>query len=590
MSSPFSITKRKNSNNFYVRYYVPETHRAALGGKDEIWRSLRTSDLQVAKTRSITVAATIWNEILDAQHSTFDPAAPPPPEPTHAELEEAARYVYAAEVESDQEERADPANVALMDMGGKNEAKQWKREAKRLSNAIAKADFSFTNHEYWCDYFGFHFVPDSPKEQAFRQLLARAYLEAAQRFAEHAKGRFNGSPGDTTLFRPLAPAYVAPVAPPAPPAPVAPARQFNEPPLLDLWDRYVTQRCASIKPETVANRLQTVTMFANYVGFNRPADSITKVECRAFRDLLHELPKSASKLGKFKGMTVKQIVQANKALGLPTVSANTVKHLISDLSGFFGWLATEDVIEDNFWRGLAPEVIEDQRPPFAIDQLKTFFASPLFTGCERDGTIGKVTTSGAVLIRDWRFWLPLIAAFSGARQGEIAQLDTSDLRTVDGILCMEITNRGVDPTKSVKTRAAVRLIPVHTTLIALGLQDLAQRQHRSGHTRLFPELVRNRAGQFDKASKFYARYINRMNFTPDEAGKTPSFHSFRHTVIDAFRRADLTEAEFQPLVGHEHKSVTRGYGREATYGVAKRKEIIEKIEYPGLDLSALAVD
>lgn len=112
-----------------------------------------------------------------------------------------------------------------------------------------------------------------------------------------------------------------------------------------------------------------------------------------------------------------------------------------------------------------------------------------------------------------------------------------------------------------------------------------QKQRKAGETKLFPELVRNTKGQFGEASKFYQRYLERLNLEPNEEGKVPTFHSFRHTVIDAFRRADLYNPEFQPVVGHEHKSVTRGYGQEATYSVKKRKEIIEAIKYPRLDLS-----
>jgi hypothetical protein len=40
---------------------------------------------------------------------------------------------------------------------------------------------------------------------------------------------------------------------------------------------------------------------------------------------------------------------------------------------------------------------------------------------------------GSLIIRDERFWLPLIAVFSGMRQEEICQLHVEDVRQADGI-------------------------------------------------------------------------------------------------------------------------------------------------------------
>ena len=61
-----------------------------------------------------------------------------------------------------------------------------------------------------------------------------------------------------------------------------------------------------------------------------------------------------------------------------------------------------------------------------------------------------------------RFWVPLIALFSGMRMNEICQLDVSDIRCVDGVDCFVITSRsnGGGADKKVKTSTSERFVPI----------------------------------------------------------------------------------------------------------------------------------
>lgn len=55
--------------------------------------------------------------------------------------------------------------------------------------------------------------------------------------------------------------------------------------------------------------------------------------------------------------------------------------------------------------------------------------------------------------------MPLIALCTGARLGEICQLDTTDIRTVDGVDCIVVSLRSLNGTtdKQLKTTASYRL-------------------------------------------------------------------------------------------------------------------------------------
>jgi integrase len=147
----------------------------------------------------------------------------------------------------------------------------------------------------------------------------------------------------------------------------------------------------------------------------------------------------------------------------------------------------------------------------------------------------------------YQFWVPLIALFTGARLNEICQLRPQDVSCVDGILCFDITT---DAGK-LKTVASERLIPVHSSLRALGIEALAKRQLDMGQLRLFSELPPGREGPGQTASKWFKRYRDKCGVTHS---KKP-FHSFRHTVWTRLSRQGCPDYEVDDLIGHESATI-----------------------------------
>ncbi|MCZ8543076.1 hypothetical protein OOJ09_02700 [Mesorhizobium qingshengii] len=93
--------------------------------------------------------------------------------------------------------------------------------------------------------------------------------------------------------------------------------------------------------------------------------------------------------------------------------------------------------------------------PFASDQLNTVFKSPLFTGCQSGGEWRNVAKPGNVMIRDHRYWVPLVMLYSGARP----KLRSSPLST---FAMSTFTGSCTSPRKATATRAHAR--DVHTSL------------------------------------------------------------------------------------------------------------------------------
>jgi integrase len=129
-------------------------------------------------------------------------------------------------------------------------------------------------------------------------------------------------------------------------------------------------------------------------------------------------------------------------------------------------------------------------------------------------------------------------------------------------------------------------VPVHPTLVELGLVARVDRLRGLGEERLFPSLRPGRRGYLsDLPSKFFAKLIDRM------LGKDPSlvFHALRHTFISALRSAGVEREVRVALVGHDEQDSIRNAVHDS-YGVeafGRLKSAVNLVGWPGLDLSSV---
>ncbi len=185
------------------------------------------------------------------------------------------------------------------------------------------------------------------------------------------------------------------------------------------------------------------------------------------------------------------------------------------------------------------------------------------------------------MIRDGKYWIPLIALYSGMRLGEIVQLLVSDIKSDDGVTYFDI-RRGEGEKKQIKTLSSIRRVPVHKTLIELGLSDhLAAARAARPKERLFEDIKPGANGDFShNFSKWFGRYLREVG------AKTPktTFHSFRHNFKDALVAASVPENYARMLMGHSDDGVHGLYGTGIPIKLLDTE--LQKIAYP-LDLSHL---
>jgi len=118
---------------------------------------------------------------------------------------------------------------------------------------------------------------------------------------------------------------------------------------------------------------------------------------------------------------------------------------------------------------------DDERKRWTSEQLDQIFS---FVSPNR-------FKSGRVrLIQD--YWIPLLCLYGGLRPSEACQLTVKNFYKIEGVDVMKIDV--ADPTNSLKTGNAYRLVPIHSHLIRLGFYEYLEVRRRQGKTQVFNEV------------------------------------------------------------------------------------------------------
>lgn len=348
--------------------------------------------------------------------------------------------------------------------------------------------------------------------------------------------------------------------------------------IMALFDTYERERLREGKrADTLEAERKIIEHFAKFVGEATAVTAIARTHIRDFKRALSDVPHRWTKREELAGMQLADAARTWTAIGGDTRSATTVNREVSAVSAFLKWLKDNAYVEENVALGFRTRIDKSKNkfPPYTDAELKALFSSPLFVGCHTK----KEHQPGDEKIRDWRYWLPLCALYSGARAGEVAQLECADVRETDGVWIFDLKEEGEGTGKRLKNKSSRRIVPVHAALIALGFIDHVQSQARKGHRLIFDDLQPGPRGDWSHMpSKFWARYLNRLGMKR----RGLCLHSFRHTFADECRRVAVEGGVLQALLGHSDHSQTGHYGTLALGNLRQRHDAITSVSYGGL--------
>lgn len=585
MSLSSYLSPRGKRGIIQLRVPIPRAIQPMLGKRERIL-SMATSDRKIAEDRALKILPLWKAEFAGAQAIASGGLRQPPTAvtleasqtvPTTAELEEAAVTVgFDFELADMDQGRANMRNASV-DLWSRNAAFYRSLMLERARD-VATGNTAAVQHlaDDALETLGWAVPKGSDQYEQFCRLVAQTNLASLKLSIQRNEGDVDADT-DNKLVRKVRERKAQSAA----------AGES----ILDHFERYAAQRLAEKRkrPDTIDQDRKVIKGFADFVGIDRSVATITGDDVRDWIETLEKLPPNYGKMNAYKGLGVRAVAAKAASENGARPTFTTLNKYLSTVSPLFRWL-----IKRGHHRGRNPcdnlfyEVPKgsNPRPPFTTEQLNKILASPLFNGFQRDG---KEHLKGEQRADDWRYWIPLVCLFTGARLGEVAQLRVEDVCCERGVWFIHIRD---DPATGQTTKSGLsRAAPVHSKLQALGFLDFHKRESAraaiDSNAAMFPELEKGARGQIsEKVSRFWRDYLEDIGVKNGRDGF--GAHSFRHTLADRLRdEAELLDNEIAVTLGHNQKSTTSGYGRLQQGTVTMLKGYFEGVRFDGVKLDHL---
>lgn len=347
--------------------------------------------------------------------------------------------------------------------------------------------------------------------------------------------------------------------------PLVLGQHFKGPSLGDAVAKYLAVQEKAWVKKTYKQRLWQMGYLTEFLGVDRPIESIAPSDIRDFRDAVISLRANH-------GAAASQSFAVKQTNNLQArIKPKTADLIFQPTKTFFAWcVSSEGLIQVSPAQAIKmvtpkSKKAERSRRPFEADEIKRLFSCPLFTGCK---SAHRRYVPGDKIIRDAKFWLPILGYYTGCRLGELVQLAIDDV--IASLECnyLDINEKVLtgEDQKSVKSLAGIRKVPIHPALIDLGFLEFVEKRRKQdkGNVRLFKDMKFGVDGQAStEYSKIFARMMEVVGLTDPKL----VFHSWRHGVEDALRDSGAQPYVIDAIVGHADNTMGGKYGKGVSLSV-----------------------
>lgn len=340
--------------------------------------------------------------------------------------------------------------------------------------------------------------------------------------------------------------------------------------IAEALETYVSEkeRAETMTLRSEQDMIYSLLLFIELAGISNVSEINHKTMNRYFERLLN-FPSNKTKKAKYRDLSTETII--NTVIPkIDRISVATINKHLMWIKQFLSYAERRGLTDKDYGTGLRMPTRSAKRAyeitdAFGKKELEMIFRSR----CYFDDSF----------LSPYMFWVPILGLYTGMRLAEICQLELKDIQNINGIECfvVQTNEKGVDAKKRLKTKAAQRIVPIHSFLLDdLNLMGYIQKLKDKRQTRLFPELPYMNHNYGHIASKWFQNYKKRIGL--ESSSKRFVFHSFRHTMIDHLKQAGADMQVVVELVGHASGSITaERYGKRYKPEILKR--VIEMLNY-----------
>lgn len=306
--------------------------------------------------------------------------------------------------------------------------------------------------------------------------------------------------------------------------------------LAGAWNMYKKEKAQNWTTAiTQANeRFMEVLMIV--LGASTDVTTITKQDIKQVMEVVENLPKRV--VQPYRSMSVQQLIESDDVPPEDLVGAESIhKHLKIYKSLFKTFLTdNKDILDKSPTDGVVAAPSKARFGAYSAEEMRKFVGWALK---QPDG---------------WQKWITLLLAYTGARRGEIAKLEKSNIKyDADSQRHYLLIAEGGQG----KTENATRQVAIHPKLIEWGFLDFVNRQWKE---KIFSPVS---GKNMPKIGKVLAEVRDQLGIPYlDDYGQRRLVHSFRHTMISTCLAGWVGNlAHLQQVVGHEKSGsgITRRY-------------------------------
>ena len=288
------------------------------------------------------------------------------------------------------------------------------------------------------------------------------------------------------------------------------------------------------------------SLFERWIAKAKPASSTVNRWRGVFLRLQSDFPNTSAA-----ALLPEQMQEwANRLIDSGRTAGTVANIWVGAARTVFAWAIDEKLISRNPFTGWRVKVPKKIR----MRETKSF----------TDGEIETIlSTALAIEVRSKtdaaKRWCPWLAAYSGARMGELTQLRGVDIVERDGIHAIKIS-----PEAGTTKTGKARTVPLHEHLVEQGFLEFVK---ANGAGPLFYNESKQPSGPIDptnprkpryvKAREQVATWVRRLGVNDPELSPN---HAWRHTFKAIGFRSGMSEKVLDAIVGHAPASVGRGYG------------------------------
>ena len=308
---------------------------------------------------------------------------------------------------------------------------------------------------------------------------------------------------------------------------------------------------------------------------------------------IKKLPKNSKKLPQYRDKDFHELVEMDVD-GI--ISPTTVNKHLTYFSSFMDWSKRHGYVNLNPFQGLKIKKsvsVREDRDRITEKELKQIFF--------RHNYLDQTNIENK---KHAYYWIPLISLFTGMRLNEICSLFIDNVREISGNhrekrWCFDILEEPNRPQKKLKNLASRRIVPIHETLLELGLIEFIELLKTKKYPnnvwkekRLFEELPYGEGSYIRNVSRWWnSRFLPKLGLKTSKK----NFHSLRHTVSDHLKQKGIEPHFINELLGHSQGNIDldrygNGYNPDILYNRCVKKIAYQTSHARGIDFLTLKVD